>query len=78
MSEREKPGEGGSFHGPEDPDGRHEKAREEAAERGETAREDLPSAGPHAEEHLTDHGKTPGTGALPDTGSNDEIDPGAG
>lgn len=72
MSEREKPGEGGSFHGPEDPDGKREKAREEIA------RDDLPSAGPHAEEQLTDHGKTPGTGALPDTGPNDEIDPGAG
>lgn len=39
---------------------------------------DLPSAGPHADEKLTDETKTPGSGALPEPGRNDEVDPGAG
>lgn len=39
---------------------------------------ELPSAGPHADERLTDETKTPGTGALPEPGRNDEVDPGAG
>jgi hypothetical protein len=29
--------------------------------------EDLPGAGPHADPKLTDPGKTPGTGMLPET-----------
>ncbi len=37
---------------------------------------DLPTAGPHADEALTDETKTPGTGALPEPGKTDEIDPG--
>jgi hypothetical protein len=37
-------------------------------------------AGPHATDDLTDHDKTPGTGALPDPGDTDqnEADPGSG
>lgn len=30
-----------------------------------------PPAGPHAKEHLTDHEKTPGTGALPEKGQRE-------
>lgn len=30
-----------------------------------------PPAGPHAKEHLTDHEKTPGTGALPEKGQTE-------
>ncbi len=36
----------------------------------------LPKAGPHAKPHLTDHGKTPGTGALPD-GKDEDADAGS-
>ena len=40
-----------------------------------------PAPGPHADPALTDHDKTPGTGALPDAGDasdQKEADPGSG
>lgn len=37
--------------------------------------EKTPPAGPHAQDRLTDHDKTPGTGALPDSGEP-EVDVG--
>jgi hypothetical protein len=40
-----------------------------------------PAPGPHADPALTDHDKTPGTGALPDPGAaanQNEADPGSG
>lgn len=41
------------------------KAKQEPTAR---ASEKTPPAGPHAQERLTDHEKTPGTGALPQKG----------
>ena len=37
--------------------------------------EQIPPAGPHAKESLTDREKTPGTGALPESGPK-EVDVG--
>ncbi|MGV3550262.1 hypothetical protein [Rhizobium sp.] len=37
--------------------------------------EQPPPAGPHAKDSLTDHDKTPGTGALPEKGQS-EVDVG--
>ena len=59
-------------------DKRDPKKSESSSAAPPSAAEDLPSAGPHAEEHLTDQRKTPGSGALPEPGRNDEVDPGAG
>lgn len=48
-------------------------------EQGDTGQQ--PAPGPHADPALTDHEKTPGTGALPDAGDasdQKEADPGSG
>ncbi len=55
-----------------------EQSRADAPKDTPSKPKDLPTAGPHADEALTDESKTPGTGALPEPGKTDEIDPGAG
>lgn len=50
----------------------------EKPQRRKQRKQQMHPAGPHARPELTDHDATPGAGALPDIGTDEDIDPGAG